>query len=63
MPAEAQRSCALYVLPAAPTQADLEIGYTRRGAQLVACDGARRLAVETHEAEHALEHEAEQHIR
>jgi len=55
MPAEAERSCSLYVLPAKPTEADLEIGYATRGAQLVACDAARRLAVETHEAEHALE--------
>jgi hypothetical protein len=54
-PAEAARPCGLYVLPAAPTQADLEIGYATRGAQLVACDAARRLAVQTHEAEHALE--------
>jgi hypothetical protein len=43
------------VLPQAPSQADLEIGYATRGAQLVACDAARRLAVQTHEAEHALE--------
>jgi hypothetical protein len=43
------------VLPPAPTQADLEIGYATRGAQLVACDAARRLAAQTLEAEHALE--------
>lgn len=55
IPAEAARSCGLYVLPPMPTHADLEIGYATRGAQLVACDGARRLAVQTHEAEHALE--------
>jgi hypothetical protein len=30
----------------------------QRGAQIVACDAARRLAVETHDAEHALEDEA-----
>ncbi len=34
---------------------DLEIGYAKRGAQIVACDAARRLAVQTHEAEHQLE--------
>ena len=54
-PAEAARPCALYTLPSAPTQADLEIGYATRGAALVACDAARRLAVETHEAEHELQ--------
>lgn len=55
MPPEASRSCSLYLLPAAPTPADLEIGYVTRGAQLVACDAARALAVQTHAAEHALE--------
>jgi hypothetical protein len=55
MPAEAARSCSLYRLPQSPTQADLEIGYATRGAQVVACDAARALAVQTHEAEHALE--------
>lgn len=55
MPAEAARPCGLYVLPDKPTQSDLEIGYASRGAQLVACDAARRLAVQTHDAEHALE--------
>jgi hypothetical protein len=55
MPAEAARACDLYRLPEAPTLADLEIGYVRRGAQIVACDAARRLAVETHRAEHELD--------
>ena len=55
MPAEAARGCSLYVLPATPSQSDLEIGYVTRGAQIVACDAARALAVQTHEAEHALE--------
>ena len=55
MPAEASRACALHVLPRNPTQADLESSYATRGAQIVACDAARRLAVETHEAEHELE--------
>jgi hypothetical protein len=55
MPPEASRNCSLYLLPQAPTQADLEIGYATRGAQLVACDAARALAVQTHAAEHALE--------
>ena len=55
MPSEAVKSCSLYLLPAGPTQADLEIGYATRGAQVVACDAARALAVQTHAAEHALE--------
>lgn len=54
-PVEAARPCAIHLLPDKPTLADLEIGYLTRGAQLVACDAARRLAVQTHEAEHALE--------
>lgn len=58
MPSEARRPCELHRLPAIPTQADLEIGYATRGAQIVACDAARRLAVETHDAEHGLEAEA-----
>jgi hypothetical protein len=61
MPAEAARPCSLYLLPARPTQADLEIGYVTRGAQILACDGARKLAVDTHEAEHRLEASAAVH--
>ena len=55
MPAEAVKACSLYLLPQSPTQADLEIGYATRGAQVVACNAARALAVQTHAAEHALE--------
>jgi hypothetical protein len=55
MPAEAARPCSLYVLPEHPSMADLEAGYATRGAQILACDAARRLAVDTHAAEHALE--------
>lgn len=58
MPAEARRACELHRLPDGATQADLEVGYATRGAQIVACDAARRLAVETHNAEHVLEEEA-----
>lgn len=58
MPTEARRPCELHRLPPSPTQADLEVGYATRGAQIVACDAARRLAVETLDAEHALEEEA-----
>jgi hypothetical protein len=57
MPAEATRPCAIYRLPAQPTQADLEIGYATRGAQLAACDAARALAVQTHAAEHLMQDE------
>ena len=55
MPLEATRPCRLYVLPDHVTQADLDMGYVQRGADLVACDAARQLAVSTHEAEHSLE--------
>lgn len=58
MPAEATKPCALYRLPDTPTQADLEIGYATRGAQIVACDLARSLAVQTFIAEHAMEEAA-----
>jgi predicted secreted protein len=59
MPLEAARPCAIHRLPDHPTQADLELGYAARGSQIVACDAARRLAVETHAAEHTLEAEAQ----
>jgi hypothetical protein len=55
MPAEASRPCALYLLPQSATQSDLETGFAQRGAQIVACDAARSLAVQTHEAEHQLQ--------
>lgn len=54
IPEAAKRSCALSVLPYNPTQADLDAGYMTRGAQIVTCDGARALAVETIEAERRL---------
>lgn len=44
------------VLPQTPTWADLEAAYLLRGRQLIECDLARRLAVETLKAErHALD--------
>jgi len=55
MPAEAARPCSIYRLPVYPRVADLEVGFAVRGAELVACDGARSLAVDTHAAEHQLE--------
>ncbi|HEY1073825.1 hypothetical protein [Brevundimonas sp.] len=42
-------------MPERPSLADLEAAYLLRGAQIVACDGARRLAVETLSAERALQ--------
>ena len=51
----ATRPCALATLPEAPSLADLEAAYLLRGAQIVACDGARRLAVEALSAERAMQ--------
>lgn len=47
IPEAATRPCKLYTLPAAPSIADLEAGYVERGANLLACDLARKLAVDT----------------
>lgn len=55
LPETARRPCALATLPAEPTLGDLEAAYAARGAQVVACDGARRLAMETLLAERALQ--------
>lgn len=54
LPDAVTRPCDLAVLPEAATAADLEAAYVRRGGQILACDAARRLAVETLEAERAL---------
>ncbi|PQZ82908.1 hypothetical protein CQ035_10340 [Brevundimonas sp. MYb46] len=51
----ATRPCALAVLPNAPSLADLEAAYMARGAQIVACDSARRLAVEALNVERAMQ--------
>ena len=51
----ATRPCALATLPEPPGLADLEAAYLSRGAQIVACDGARRLAVEALVAERAMQ--------
>lgn len=53
LPAEAERPCALATLPDRPTLVDLEIAYAARGAALVTCDAARRLAIDTLIAERA----------
>lgn len=55
LPPAATTPCVLERLPPAPTQADLEVAYIERGAQLVACERARALAVETLAAERALQ--------
>lgn len=55
LPEAATRPCALATLPAEPTAGDLDEAYVLRGAQIVACDGARRLAVETLLAERAMQ--------
>jgi len=51
----ATRPCALAVLPEHPSRADLDVAYAMRGAQIVSCDDARRLAVETLAAERELQ--------
>ena len=58
LPDEAVQPCQLAVLPDRPTRADLDAAYVTRGAQLVACEAARRLAVETLLAERALQDRA-----
>lgn len=55
LPREATTPCVLTRLPDEPTLADLEAAYAERGARLVDCDGARRLAVEVLLAERALQ--------
>lgn len=55
LPRAAATPCVLERLPETPTQADLEIAYVERGASLIACEGARELAVETLLAERALQ--------
>lgn len=55
LPEAATRSCELATLPAEPKTGDLDVAYMRRGAQIAACDGARRLAVETLLAERAMQ--------
>lgn len=55
LPEAATRPCALAVLPLSPSLADLEAAYLLRGAQILACDSARRLAVEALGAERAMQ--------
>ena len=58
LPEAATRPCALATLPADPARGDLEAAYAARGGQIVACDAARRLAVQTLLAERALQDRA-----
>lgn len=51
----ATRPCALATLPETPSLAELEAAYLLRGAQIVACDGARRLAVDALTSERGME--------
>lgn len=54
MPATAIEPCKLVGrLPADPSEADLEIGYAVRGAEILACDAKRGLAIDVHAGEHA----------
>ncbi len=55
LPRAATTPCVLERLPEVPTQADLEIAYIERGVRLIACEGARALAVDTLLAERALQ--------
>lgn len=55
LPEAATRPCDLATLPAESTAGDLDVAYMRRGAQIAACEGARRLAVETLLAERAMQ--------
>lgn len=53
-PAIADEPCQLYTLPADAQRDDLEVGYETRGAQVIACEGKRKLQkaanVEQHNA-------------
>lgn len=54
LPEMATTPCSLTRLPDAPTVADLEVAYMTRGSDLLACDAARQLAVDTLVGERAL---------
>jgi hypothetical protein len=55
LPQAALTPCRLDQLPTRATLADLEASYMARGRALAECDAARRTAVETLEAERALQ--------
>ena len=54
IPTAAATPCDLPGLPERPTQADLESVYAARGAAIVSCDAARRLAIEVLTSERRL---------
>ncbi|MDQ1154013.1 hypothetical protein QE389_001212 [Brevundimonas sp. SORGH_AS 993] len=54
LPEAASKPCGLAALPPRPTTADLDEVYLMRGNQILSCDAARRLAVETLLAERAM---------
>lgn len=54
LPDEVTRPCPVARIGPRATLADLERAYMQRGAQLVACDAARALAVQALTAERAL---------
>lgn len=54
MPAAARQACHLERLPTFPTNEDVDNTLIARGVAIITCDGARELAVQTHDAEHDL---------
>ncbi len=54
LPPEVERPCDLARLEGEANLAALEVAYMRRGQQLMACDAARALAVETLKRERGL---------
>lgn len=54
LPALAEQPCRLPTLPPEPTIGDLEATYVQRGAEIVACNAARQLAVDTLKAERSM---------
>ncbi|GAA0392201.1 hypothetical protein GCM10009093_18500 [Brevundimonas terrae] len=54
LPPEVDRDCALAMVEDSGDLAALEAAYMRRGQQILACDAARALAVETLKRERGL---------
>lgn len=54
LPPEVERPCALAMVEDSGDLAALEVAYMQRGQQILACDGARALAVEIMKLERAL---------
>lgn len=51
LPDIARERCGVAVLPANPTQSDLDAAYAVRGSQVAVCEGKRALAVEAFDAQ------------